>query len=76
MLSVLGKGIDANYWVRHTREGVNFLDGSLSILKDGVKYFLEVGPHPVLSALTMMNNSLLDSPQSIVCLPSLRKKVT
>ncbi|CAL8085487.1 unnamed protein product [Orchesella dallaii] len=60
--------IDSEYWVEHTREKVLFLDASKKAVELGCKTFIEIGPQPVLSALTMMNN---DCP--LMCVPSLKK---
>jgi acyl transferase domain-containing protein/NADPH:quinone reductase-like Zn-dependent oxidoreductase/NAD(P)-dependent dehydrogenase (short-subunit alcohol dehydrogenase family)/SAM-dependent methyltransferase/acyl carrier protein len=39
------------YWRRHVREPVRFEDGVRSAVAQGVEYFIEVGPQPVLSGL-------------------------
>ncbi|WP_394846826.1 type I polyketide synthase [Pendulispora brunnea] len=41
----------AEYWVRHARHAVRFLDGIRSLHAQGVTTFLEVGPHGVLAPL-------------------------
>jgi len=40
---------DAEYWCDNIREPVHFAQSMQSLLRDGHRIFLEVGPHPVLS---------------------------
>ncbi len=42
---------DAGYWRRHLREPVRFAEGLATLYHDGFRTFLEVGPHPTLTAL-------------------------
>jgi acyl transferase domain-containing protein/acyl carrier protein len=44
---------DAMYWRRHMREPVRFAEGVAELHAKGFRRFLEVGPHPTLSALAM-----------------------
>ena len=41
--------LDADYWYRNLRETVRFQDATRVLLEDGVRAFVEVSPHPVLT---------------------------
>jgi acyl transferase domain-containing protein/NAD(P)-dependent dehydrogenase (short-subunit alcohol dehydrogenase family)/ubiquinone/menaquinone biosynthesis C-methylase UbiE/acyl carrier protein/ribosomal protein S18 acetylase RimI-like enzyme len=49
--SVKGEILGAEYWCRHIREPVQFEQGINHLLSAGADVLLELGPHPVLTAL-------------------------
>jgi thioester reductase-like protein len=67
--------VNADYWVRHTRESVSYENASKAVMQTVCGLFLEIGPQPVLSALTMMNSDGVEGvEQHVVCLPSVRRQ--
>ncbi|MDP1537818.1 MAG: SDR family NAD(P)-dependent oxidoreductase [Burkholderiales bacterium] len=43
-----GNTLDASYWWRNIREPVQLADAAASLQAQGVRIFIEIGPHPVL----------------------------
>ncbi|MFF3020364.1 type I polyketide synthase [Streptomyces sp. NPDC057939] len=60
----------ADFWVRHVREAVRFLDGVRTLAARNVVHFLEVGPDAVLSALAA--DCLPDDTGTAALVPLLR----
>ena len=45
----VGRGeLDAEYWWHNVRQPVRFSDAVARLIREGVRNFLEIGPHPVL----------------------------
>ncbi|MER5932830.1 type I polyketide synthase [Streptomyces sp. NPDC002054] len=61
----------ADFWVRHVREAVRFLDGVRALEAAGVTTYVELGPDGTLSAL--VQDCLTGEAENAVCLPVLRK---
>ena len=65
----LSETSDPAYWTRHIRQPVLFHNALNTLDELNCRLLLEIGPHPVLSALAASNGS---DPRR-VCLPSLRR---
>ena len=63
-----GAAPDASYWRRHMREPVRFADGVTELYAQGMRTFLEVGPHPTLIALAQLS---LPEDRGVVLMSSL-----
>jgi acyl transferase domain-containing protein/ribosomal protein S18 acetylase RimI-like enzyme/acyl carrier protein len=59
---------DPEYWVRHVREAVRFVDGIRTMAALGVDGLLEVGPRPVLTGLA--RDCLAEDAPGVFALPS------
>ncbi|MEL6261458.1 MAG: aminotransferase class I/II-fold pyridoxal phosphate-dependent enzyme [Cyanobacteria bacterium J06626_6] len=59
----------ADYWVRHVREPVRFLEAMKTLQATEARTFLEIGPRPILLG---MGRSCLPAAEDITWLPSLR----
>ncbi|MFF0488557.1 SDR family NAD(P)-dependent oxidoreductase [Nocardia sp. NPDC004068] len=66
-----GEDADAGYWFRNIRATVRFAAAAERMVADGVRCFVEVGPHPVLSADLESLGDALDS--ALVVRHSLRR---
>ena len=67
--------LDGEYWYRNLRETVRFEQATRSLLKDGFRAFIEVGPHPVLTiGVQETAEQVLDDPAGAVLAGSLRRE--
>lgn len=63
--------LDSEYWWHNIRQPVNFLAGIQAALHEGHRLFLEVGPHPILSAY--MRNVIGQSSAQARVIPTLSR---
>ncbi|MFD7505222.1 type I polyketide synthase, partial [Streptomyces sp. NPDC059850] len=64
-------GMDADYWVRHVRHTVRFLDGVRALEAQGVSTYVELGPDGVLSGMAQ-DCVTDDGPDDVAFVPVLR----
>jgi acyl transferase domain-containing protein/ubiquinone/menaquinone biosynthesis C-methylase UbiE/acyl carrier protein len=62
------------YWCQHLRNTVRFADGVMTLLAQGIEFFIEIGPKPVLSGIAQaIVDGKAAAQQSPLFLPSLRE---
>ena len=68
-------GLDATYWYRNLRHTVLFEPTLRSLLEQGQRGFIEIGPHPVLAfGATETIEDALDDPREATLIPTLRRE--
>ncbi|MFD2169344.1 acyltransferase domain-containing protein [Tumebacillus lipolyticus] len=67
---VQGRALQADYWCRHLAETVQFAASAEALFADGANVFIEMGPHPVLTALI----GTMATDDSLIAVPSLNRK--
>jgi len=67
-----GTELDAAYWWRNVREPVLFAEAARAMVADGVRIFVELGPHAVVQAY--LNDALRGADKEGRVLPSLSRR--
>ncbi|MBU2083217.1 MAG: acyltransferase domain-containing protein [Alphaproteobacteria bacterium] len=62
-----------DHWVSHLRQPVKFADGVRTLIESGITHFIEIGPHPVLSAMALDTRENTDPLRQPAFLASLRR---
>ncbi|MGW4699290.1 HAD-IIIC family phosphatase [Streptomyces sp. NPDC004285] len=65
------ESLEADYWYRNLREPVRFADTVRRMLDDGVRYFVELSPHP--SLLPSIESLAADAGIDVAAVGSLRR---
>ncbi|MFE7517270.1 SDR family NAD(P)-dependent oxidoreductase, partial [Streptomyces sp. NPDC057540] len=65
------ESLEADYWYRNLREPVRFADTVRRMLDDGVRYFVELSPHP--SLLPSIESFAADAGIDVAAVGSLRR---
>ncbi|GAA0846450.1 type I polyketide synthase [Streptosporangium amethystogenes subsp. fukuiense] len=65
-------GLDAGYWYRNLRHGVEFERTIRTLIQDGHDRFVEVGPHPVLTGA--IEDTAADAGATVAVIESLRRQ--
>ena len=69
---VPGTRLDAGYWYANMRQTVRFADTVRRMLDDGYRYFVELSPHPSLTAA--IQDVAAEAGTDAVCVDSLRRR--
>ncbi len=67
-----GSALDAQYWWRNIREPVRFGDAIAHLVQEGVRLFVEVGPHSILR--TYVKQTLAALKETGAPLPTLKRQ--
>jgi len=67
-----GTELDATYWWRNVREPVLFAEAARAMVADGIRIFVELGPHSVVQAY--LNDALRSADKEGRVLPSLSRR--